>query len=291
MVRAWRRKEGGRRRGDGTALEPAAAGGVLPATRGPLTLAGNDVSDRKFPARPHRRQPAAAFASGTRVESSGSAQMRQMRSMPGGWPAVLSGSVLRGKGKDFRGRGRDADTPCGDYRAGHGHAAGVRRRGNLGAAGRRAVGRGKDHPLRRVAPGDGHRLRGAAGRRQRRDLQRRRLDGAEGPAQGRHLHPLRGGRGRAGAARRGMDARGRGGPAADRGHHRLGDRRAGDDRRDFDHPAGQGAAAGVAVLHSREPDQSRLGAGVDPARVQGAEPFGGHRLLDRGACDRRRERG
>ena len=87
----------------------------------------------------------------------------------------------------------------------------------------------------------------------------------------------------------GLDARGRGGPRAHRRDHRLGDRRAGVDRRDDDHPEGEGAAAGVAVLHPREPDQPRLGAGVDPLRLQGAEPCGGDRLLDRRACDRRRD--
>ena len=70
--------------------------------------------------------------------------------------------------------------------------------------------------------------------------------------------------------------------------HRFGDRRAGDDRGDRDHPEGEGAAAGVAVLHPGQPDQPRVGAGVDPLRLQGAEPLGGHRLLDRRARDRRR---
>ena len=36
-------------------------------------------------------------------------------------------------------------------------------------------------------------------------------------------------------------------------------------------------------------DQPLLGAGVDPLRLQGAEPCGGDGLLDRGACHRRRD--
>ena len=51
--------------------------------------------------------------------------------------------------------------------------------------------------------------------------------------------------------RRRLEARGRGGPAADRGHHRLGHRRARDDRRDLDHPEGEGAAAGRRRSSSR----------------------------------------
>ena len=64
-----------------------------------------------------------------------------------------------------------------------------------------------------------------------------------------------------------------------------------DHRRDLDHPEREGAAAGVAVLHPGQPDQPLLGAGLDPLRLQGAEPCGGDRLLDRRACDRRRRRG
>ena len=63
--------------------------------------------------------------------------------------------------------------------------------------------------------------------------------------------------------------------------HRLGDRRAAVDRRDDADPEGEGAAADLAVLHSRRADQPLLGAGVDPLRLQGAEPCGGDRLLDR----------
>ena len=47
-------------------------------------------------------------------------------------------------------------------------------------------------------------------------------------------------------------------------------------------------AAREPVLHPGEPDQSRLGPGLDQLRLQGPEPLGGHRLLDRGARDRRR---
>ena len=46
-------------------------------------------------------------------------------------------------------------------------------------------------------------------------------------------------------------------------------------------------AQGVAVLHSRPPDQSRFGLCLDRARPEGSEPFGGDGLFDRCACDRR----
>ena len=50
----------------------------------------------------------------------------------------------------------------------------------------------------------------------------------------------------------------------------------------------KGPAPGLAVLHPRPPDQSGLRPRLDPLRLQGAEPRGRHRLLDRRACDRRR---
>ena len=43
-----------------------------------------------------------------------------------------------------------------------------------------------------------------------------------------------------------------------------------------------------AVLHSRQPDQSRLRPRLDPLRLQGTEPRRRHGLLDRRARDRRR---
>ena len=58
-------------------------------------------------------------------------------------------------------------------------------------------------------------------------------------------------------------------------------------RGDGDHPEGEGAAAGLAVLHSgRLINLAR--AMSRSARLQGAEPFGGDGLLDRRARDRRR---
>ncbi len=52
---------------------------------------------------------------------------------------------------------------------------------------------------------------------------------------------------------------------------------------------GEGArtAPAVALLHSRPHHQSRLRLCVDRVRAEGAEFGGGHRLLDRLACDRR----
>ena len=44
----------------------------------------------------------------------------------------------------------------------------------------------------------------------------------------------------------------------------------------------------VAVLHSRAPDQSRLGLCVDHPWLEGSQPRRSHRLLDRGARHRRR---
>ena len=78
------------------------------------------------------------------------------------------------------------------------------------------------------------------------------------------------------------------GPDPHRRDDRLRHRRPRGHRRDRDHAQGEGAAAGVAVLHSGPADQSRVRLCVDRARAQGAEPRGGHRLLDRRACDRRR---
>ena len=51
---------------------------------------------------------------------------------------------------------------------------------------------------------------------------------------------------------------------------------------------GEGPAPGVAVLHSGPHHQSGLRLCLDRARPEGSEPRGGHRLLDRRACHRRR---
>ena len=53
-------------------------------------------------------------------------------------------------------------------------------------------------------------------------------------------------------------------------------------------PAREGAAAHLAVLHSRPADQSRQRTGLDRPQSQGAQPRRRDRLLDRRACDRRR---
>ena len=54
------------------------------------------------------------------------------------------------------------------------------------------------------------------------------------------------------------------------------------------HPAREGPAPDLALLHSRPADQPRRRARLDRARAQGPEPCGRHRLLDRRARDRRR---
>ena len=69
---------------------------------------------------------------------------------------------------------------------------------------------------------------------------------------------------------------------------RRGHRRRRRHRRHGDHAARARAAAGVAVLHSRPHHQPRLGLCFDRAWAEGPELGGGHRLLDRLACDRRR---
>ena len=133
------------------------------------------------------------------------------------------------------------------------------------------------------------RLRGAAAATGRRHLQPRRLDVDEGAAQGRHLHPLR-------AWRRPQQAVEDSGwmpeDEADRERtgviDRLRDRRAAVDRGDDADPEGEGAAARLAVLHPGRADQPLLRAGVDPLRLQGAEPCGRDRLLHRRARHRRR---
>ena len=111
---------------------------------------------------------------------------------------------------------------------------------------------------------------------------------AQGPAQGRQLHHLRDGGGGAGGRGFRLEARrtrrsasapacmigsGIGGlPAIDEASITLQEK---------------GPRRIVAVLHPVGADQPRLRPGLDPVRLQGPEPCGGHRLLDRRACDRR----
>jgi 3-oxoacyl-[acyl-carrier-protein] synthase II len=67
----------------------------------------------------------------------------------------------------------------------------------------------------------------------------------------------------------------------------LGHRRSYRHCRHGDHAQGKRAAAGVAVLHFRPPDQPRVRIRVDCARPEGAQPRGRHRMLDRSARHRR----
>ena len=69
---------------------------------------------------------------------------------------------------------------------------------------------------------------------------------------------------------------------------RLRHRRHRRDRRGRHHPAHQGPAAYLALLHSRPPDQPRLGPRLHQAWAERAEPRGRHRLLHRLARHRRR---
>ena len=55
-----------------------------------------------------------------------------------------------------------------------------------------------------------------------------------------------------------------------------------------DAAARKGPAPHQPVLHSGPADQSRFGLRLDPLRLQGPEPCGGHGLRHRRACDRRR---
>ena len=147
----------------------------------------------------------------------------------------------------------------------------------------------KIETLRRLRSHQPDRLRRPARRRHRRHLQSRPVDGAEGPAQGRRLHHLRDVRGRAGARRCRLASLDRRGSLRHRHDDRLRHRRPLRHCRYRDPAEGARTAQGVAVLHSRPPDQSRLGLCLDRARPEGPEPFGGHGLLDRRACDRRRQ--
>ena len=86
-----------------------------------------------------------------------------------------------------RNAGRLNET-CRRYRHGHGHAARLRRRAVVAAAPRRGERRPQGRHFRRFRPAEPDRLHDPARRRQRRHVQPRPLDGAEGTAQGRRFH-------------------------------------------------------------------------------------------------------
>ena len=94
-----------------------------------------------------------------------------------------------------------------------------------------------------------------------------------------------------GARRCQLASRDRRGPLRHRHHDRLRHRRPLRHRRHRDPAEGARPAQGIAVLHPRPPDQSRLGLRLDRARPEGPQPCGGHGLFDRRACDRRCRRG
>ena len=119
-------------------------------------------------------------------------------------------------------------------------------------------------------------------------VQSRRLDGAEGAAQGRRLHHLRDGRRRPGARRRRLASRDLRRPVRHRRADRIGHRRHRRHLRCLDHAVRARPAPHQPVLHSGPADQPRLRPGLDPPRPQGPEPFGRHRLLDRRPRHRRR---
>ncbi len=133
------------------------------------------------------------------------------------------------------------------------------------------------------------RLHDPARRRLRRHLQSRSMDGAEGAAQGRRLHRL------SPCARR-----------ARRSTMPAGSRQSYEDQITTGVLIGSGIGGieGIAdtaiTLHEKGPRRVspffipgriiNLASGyrLDRARPQGPQPRGGHRLLDRRACDRRR---
>ncbi len=125
--------------------------------------------------------------------------------------------------------------------------------------------------------------RGVPGRRH---VQSRRLDGAQGAAQGRRLHHLRHGGGDAGARGRGLEGRHAGEAGAHRRPDRLRHRRPQRHRRDRAPAEGEGTASRQPVLHSGPPDQPRRRLRLDPARPQGPQPRRRHGLLD--GCARHR---
>ena len=81
----------------------------------------------------------------------------------------------------------------------------------------------------------------------------------------------------------------RGGARAHRRADRLGHRRPQHHRRDRARAGEARPAPGQPVLHPGQPDQPGQRPGLDPVRLQGPEPRGGDRLLDRRARDRRRQ--
>ena len=128
---------------------------------------------------------------------------------------------------------------------------------------------------------------GAARRRPGR-LPSRRVDGAEGTAQGRRLHPVRRRRRDPGPEGRELGAPDLRGRDRDRRADRFGHRRPAGHRRRRRAAAREGPAPSVAVLHSRPTDQSGQRPGVDHAQAEGPQPFRRHRLLDGGPRHRRR---
>ncbi len=129
---------------------------------------------------------------------------------------------------------------------------------------------------------------GSARRRHERHLRRRPLDGAEGAAQGRRLHPLRRGRRHAGARRCRLGAEDLRGPDRDGRDVRVGHRRPRRHLRAVGGAARKRAAPRVALLHHRPPHQPGQRLRVDHARAARAEPRRGDRLLHRRPRHRRR---
>ncbi len=128
-----------------------------------------------------------------------------------------------------------------------------------------------------------HPARGAC----RGQVQPRRLDGRQGTAQGRSVHRVRDGGGEHGhrrCRRRAEDGRRR---RAHRCLDRLGHRRGRHHLRGVGDAAREGATPCQPVLRARPHHQHGLGQRLDPLWAQGPQPFGGHGLLNRRACDRR----
>ena len=110
----------------------------------------------------------------------------------------------------------------------------------------------------------------------------------QGPAQDGRFHRLHARRGGGGGRGCRVDAGGRGRPGTDRRPDRIRYRRPQDHLRRLDHDERARPPSRDAVLHPGHADQPGFGAGLDPLRLQGAQPFGGDGLRDRRACDRRR---
>ena len=164
---------------------------------------------------------------------------------------------------------------------------GLRRRSLLEAHPRRQERRAQDREIRDLRSAVQDRLPDPARRRLRRHLQSRSVDGAEGAAQGRRIHPLCAQRRTSGARRFRLEAVNAGRAIRDRRDDRLRHRRRRRHCRWRDPGEGARTAPSVAVLHSRPHHQSRLRLCLDRVRAEGSEFGGGHRLLDRFACDRR----